>query len=499
MLAAMVARPKERTPAPAMTPWANSIVRYGEEAPDQLLAFPLNPKIHPQAQQQALAGALGELGWLMPVVCNETTGHILDGHARVGLAISRGEPRVPVAYVRLSPEQEALAVATIDPIGALAGTDRDVLAQLLADVQSGEIGLRALLDDLAVQAGIVPEVADDPGPQVDRAAELQEQWGTSSGQLWEIPSMSVPGKAHRLLCGDSLDPIVLERLTADLAVGMVWADPPYGVSIVATNVAVGGGEANDIPFGGRKAPRSGAFAGYPMSGRRGNVGGGAAHIARTGATYMETNKARLGSANGAKPFGDAPVRGSDGATNIVPVGKYLPVKGDDTTETAIASYLLCAERWPGAAHVWWGGNYYADALPPSSCWLVWNKENGENNFADCELAWTNQKTVTRMFTHRWNGMLRASERERRMHPTQKPAALAAWAMEKYAAADAVVLDPFVGAGMSLVAAEQTGRIGAGVEYEASYVAVTLERLAGMGLTPRLISHTTDTVSAVPTS
>lgn len=87
-----------------------------------------------------------------------------------------------------------------------------------------------------------------------------------------------------------------------------------------------------------------------------------------------------------------------------------------------------------------------------------------------------------MFTHRWNGMLRDSERGRRFHPTQKPAALAAWCFETYGDVDDIVFDPFVGAGCSLVGAEQIGKRSVyGMELSPDYVAVTLERLTGMGL------------------
>jgi site-specific DNA-methyltransferase (adenine-specific) len=77
----------------------------------------------------------------------------------------------------------------------------------------------------------------------------------------------------------------------------------------------------------------------------------------------------------------------------------------------------------------WGGNYYAASLPNSSCWIVWDKKNSGN---DCELAWTNQKTA-RKFEHMWNGMVKASEHgQKRVHPTQKPIALAEWCIDNYA-------------------------------------------------------------------
>jgi hypothetical protein len=144
-----------RTNAPA-APWRNAITRYGEEAPDQLLANPRNPKIHPKPQQDALSGAITELGWLAPVIVNERTGHMLDGHARVGLAISRNEPSVPVAYVDLPEDQEALALATFDPIGNLAVHDKAMLDELLRDVSTGDAALQQMLADLAVREGVTP-------------------------------------------------------------------------------------------------------------------------------------------------------------------------------------------------------------------------------------------------------------------------------------------------------------------------------------------------------
>ena len=116
------------------TAWRNRIVGSGQEAPDQLLANPANWRIHPKAQQDALAGALDEVGWVQQVLVNRRSGFVIDGHARVALALRRGEPTVPVLYVDLEPDEEALVLATLDPISAMAGRDEDKLRALLADV-----------------------------------------------------------------------------------------------------------------------------------------------------------------------------------------------------------------------------------------------------------------------------------------------------------------------------------------------------------------------------
>ncbi len=124
--------------------WRNRITGSGEEAPDQLLANPANWRIHPKAQQDALAGALDAVGWVQQVLVNRRTGFVVDGHARVALALSRGEPTVPVLYVDLEPAEEALVLATLDPIGAMAGRDDEKLKALLADVTVDDAGLLAL-------------------------------------------------------------------------------------------------------------------------------------------------------------------------------------------------------------------------------------------------------------------------------------------------------------------------------------------------------------------
>lgn len=172
--------------------------------------------------------------------------------------------------------------------------------------------------------------------------------------------------------------------------------------------------------------------------------------------------------------------GNVGSGKIAKASKYLAIENDDSVETAITSATHCLGQFKDAMQIWWGGNYYADRLPPSSGWLIWDKENTENNFADCELAWTNSSSAARLFRHQWNGMLKESERgERRFHPTQKPVALAHWAFVKFGNSSDIIYDPFLGSGISLLAAEQCqdSRIVIGCDIAPEYVAVTLSRWA----------------------
>lgn len=131
-----------------MDPFANRIIGEEQVAPDQLLANPLNFRRHPKAQVQALEGALDGIGWIQRVIVNQRTGHLIDGHARVELAMQRGEPTVPVVYVDLSEDEERTALATFDPLGAMATHDQDILKELLPQVTTDNEALRAMLDGL---------------------------------------------------------------------------------------------------------------------------------------------------------------------------------------------------------------------------------------------------------------------------------------------------------------------------------------------------------------
>lgn len=82
-----------------------------------------------------------------------------------------------------------------------------------------------------------------------------------------------------------------------------------------------------------------------------------------------------------------------------------------------------------------GANHFISKIPyDSSCWIVWDKDNGCNSYADCELAWTNFSTAVRKFRHKWHGMLQENmkHKEERIHPTQKPVALYSWILDNYA-------------------------------------------------------------------
>jgi DNA modification methylase len=129
-----------------------------------------------------------------------------------------------------------------------------------------------------------------------------------------------------------------------------------------------------------------------------------------------------------------------------------------------------------STQVIFGGNYFP--LPPAKCWLIWDKVNGENDFADAEMAWTNIDGAVRLIRHMWAGMLRDSERSTpRQHPTQKPVAVMEWAINKSkVATNATILDPFMGSGTTGVACMNLGRKFIGIELEKKYFDIACERI-----------------------
>lgn len=108
----------------------------------------------------------------------------------------------------------------------------------------------------------------------------------------------------------------------------------------------------------------------------------------------------------------------------------------------------------------WGANHFIENIPNanSSCWIVWDKVNGENDFADCELAYCSQKTAVRKIEFRWHGMLQGNmkEKEIRIHPTQKPVALYKWLLSKYAKQGDKILDTHLGSGSIAIACHDMG-------------------------------------------
>lgn len=106
----------------------------------------------------------------------------------------------------------------------------------------------------------------------------------------------------------------------------------------------------------------------------------------------------------------------------------------------------------------WGANYMVQYLEPSMGWIVWDKDNGDNGFSDCELAYSSFDRGLRKFKYTWNGMIQQNmkNKEERIHPTQKPVSLYKWLLLNYAEKGYKILDTHLGSGSHRIAAHELG-------------------------------------------
>lgn len=178
------------------------------------------------------------------------------------------------------------------------------------------------------------------------------------------------------------------------------------------------------------------------------------------------------------PYGIEFSRGSGGGgfggkVRYTSIPDELPVIQGDR-EPFDPSWILAM----GLPTILWGANHYADRLPPSSRWLIWDKRRGTavNDFADCEMAWTNIGGPARVLPHMWNGGLRDSEKGiPRVHKTQKAIAVMEWCLGFLPDAR-TILDPFMGSGTTLVACQRLGRMGTGIEIDPEYFDIACKRV-----------------------
>ena len=171
------------------------------------------------------------------------------------------------------------------------------------------------------------------------------------------------------------------------------------------------------------------------------------------------------------PYGIGEAAGNNSSRSKLAIAKdFGDARWDDAPIPHDAMQAIIAA---GKAAIVFGGNYYR--MEPSSCWLVWDKCNGTNDFADCELAWTNLTTAVRRLQYRWNGMLRDGKEARGDHPTQKPIGVMKWCIEQCHGAQ-TILDPFMGSGTTGVACANLGRKFIGIEIEPKYFEIACERI-----------------------
>lgn len=317
------------------TAWRSRIVRHSKRSPASLRANPRNYRTHPPEQRAAMAEMLDRVGWVQDIVLNVTSGNLVDGHLRLDLALERGEKAVPVIEVELSEEEEALVLASLDPLAAMATVDTGALTALLAGLDRGTGGLAAMLADLAARSGI-----ELPGP-ADGAAAAVEEARRSLAERFLVPPFSVL---------DARQGYWQERKRAWLALG-IQSELGRGADLIAysegaaSHYAAPGGSprpAASLGPDGRTQRGDGRGVAMRKPPETASLAGGLTH-GTTIHPHDAVGKKRNDAALSARPPHGPTVRQNpDGSLNYQPTNN-----GEGQSGTSVFDPVLCelAYRW----------------------------------------------------------------------------------------------------------------------------------------------------------
>jgi len=408
-----------------------SIENIQQIAVSSLIAYAGNPRKNDHAVE-AVAAAIKRFGFRVPVLA-KSDGSLIDGHLRVKAAKHLGMEEVPAVLCDDLSEADIKALRiSINRMAELAEWDAELLnAELEGLAEEG-----FTLDDVGFDAAALEELNAgieldedrseiDAEPQIDKAEELRAKWGVEPGQLWELGD-------HRLLCGDSTKKEDVDRVMGGEKADMVFTDPPYGMSLQAN--------------------------------------------------YHRAN------------WGDRPnkhSKGNQGNAHKNVVGDHSDFR-PELISAVFDRFSYCAEIFL------WGADYYAELIPSrkDGSWIVWDKvTNAQGEESGCaafhgsnfELCWSKSKHKRELARIMHKG-LASVENDKRMHPTQKPAALAKWFFERWSKISNIVVDIYCGSGTTIIACEQLGRKCRAIEISPAYVAVALQRWAdATGKTPKLVA------------
>lgn len=455
--------------------WRNRIVSSRQVKPSSLTANPQNWRVHPKHQRDALRTVLDEVGWVQQIIVNKNTGLIIDGHLRVALAIERGEKKVPIDLVDLDENEEAIILATLDPITAMARTDDAMLAGLAATIETDNQALNDLLSGLTNDGQDDDEV--DPEDRT-RSKAMIKKWGAKKGQVWNIGP-------HRLLIGDSSDPANYKRLMGPEKAALVFTDPPYGVDYKARSGKFDKIENDELSGDAlvrflvktlkhtvKHTRNDGAFYIWHASSTRGEFQDALKAIGLEELQYLIWVKpaAVLGWGDYrwahepcfyAAKAGESPLFYGDRTNTTTWYVKHAQI---DDVSTAIGTGVTISDGQGEILHV--------TGKPPK------NRRTRKIRLSEGQKAWLHSRDDQ-------DDIWEVGKVARPEHPTEKPPELARRAIQNSSQENELVLDIFAGSGGTLIASQQLGRRGRGMELDPGYAAVTLERLSEMGLSPVL--------------
>lgn len=416
--------------------WNRRIIGHDQLAPADIVANPLNIRVHPDRQKDGLEALIDEVGFIRSVTINKRTGVLLDGHLRVKLALEVGQELIDVEYVDLDEDQERLALSLLDYMAGLADIDPLMLKQLLDEISTDDPALQSLLADLATDSGVDDLLAAlaaessgvaDPD-ELPAPDDIPSR--TMVGDIWIID-----GK-HRLAVGDCTDPMIVARLLDGARPDLVITDPPYGMGLNTK------------------------YSDYAEWANK-QVGGKYAGFRRKGGSSKSRD--------------------------------YAPVIGDDQPYDPAPLFVF----YDAPEMFLFGFDYFVDGLPnfgKDGSKLVWDKRedsqggNVDDMFGSCfELVWSKKPHKRDIIRVRWAGYFGTEKQDikKRIHPTQKPLEVFEWIMERYAQPGHIIADPYAGSGSGLIAAHRRGLICYACELHPGYADLILSRAESLGLVVEL--------------
>jgi DNA modification methylase len=396
----------------------------------QLTPYKGNARIHSKRQIRQIADSIGRFGFVNPILIDDA-GQIIAGHGRVEAAKLRGIAAVPVLRLsHLSDAEKRAYVLADNRIAQQAGWDREILAielQRLIDLDF-EVELTGFSTaDIDIVLDAAAEAQDGPPGPEDEVPDVPAAAATVSrpGDLWALG-------AHRLLCGNALDPAAYQALMAGELAEMVFTDPPYNVPI-----------DGHVSGHGRIRHHDFAMASGEMSEDEFTA-------------FLRAVFERLAGVS------------RDGAIH------FMCMDWRHLGEMLAAGRAVCSEL--KNLVVWNKTNAGMGSFYRSKHELVFVWKIGTAPHVNTFELGQHGRYRTNVWDYAGVNTMRAGRLEElAMHPTVKPVAMVADAIKDCSRRKGIILDPFMGSGTTLIAAERTGRRGRGIELDPAYVEVAVRR------------------------
>jgi DNA modification methylase len=400
---------------------------------ERLKLDPRNPRLHSERQIKQITRSIKAFGFNVPVLADQH-GNLLAGHGRVLAARRLGLLEIPVIRLEhLTPEQARAFSVADNRLSEASSWDERLLGEVLRDLASVELdfdleatGFTMGEIDLRIEGLSIP-IASNPDPADELPVVLNQPPVSRQGDLWQL------GR-HRLLCGNALDQAPFEKLMQGAAAGLVFTDPPYNVPI-----------AGHVSGKGRVRHREFVMASGQMS---------PAQFTRFLTTALEL-LVRYSSAGSLH---------------------YVCMDWRHQHELLTAALGIYPELKNMC--VWVKDNAGMGSLYRSQHELIFVFKNGRTPHQNNVELGQHGRNRTNVWNYpSLNNFGRKGEEGNlaALHPTVKPVALIADAILDCSARGDLVLDPFLGSGSTLLAAERVGRICRGMELDPLYVYAAIRR------------------------